>query len=355
MLAIFKPYLINFFKDKQKKPYPVIIKEFIQMYFWLKTFPFIYFSRFVYRKDVKNIYSFVSMELYRKILTNPSLQCQLSNNILDDKIKFNQHVAHKEINTTKLLAYTKNNNLYIDENIYKIHDFNTFVEKVSPIFKDSDYQVFCKPSNGIKGKGCFIISINTITPEIYEAVVNKDYIFEEKIIQHPELMRLNPYSVNTLRIDAYKDKSGKVEVLNAFLRIGVGKKIVDNTAQGGIIVNMNIETGYLEQVGIVKLYNSSTWPVKHPETGVYFGNFKIPFYKEAIDIVKKSSTIFDTNLIGWDIAISEDRALVIEGNHNYSLAGKDTAYRGYLNNPIFQKVLTENGLSEYLKRVKTNV
>ncbi len=46
-------------------------------------------------------------------------------------------------------------------------------------------------------------------------------------------------------------------------------------------------------------------------------------------------------MIGWDVAISENGPLIIEGNDNNSLFMSDIAYGGYLKHPLFKEILEE--------------
>ena len=58
----------------------------------------------------------------------------------------------------------------------------------------------------------------------------------------------------------------------------------------------------------------------HPVTGVRFDGFQIPCFEEAKELVLKASLESDKILVvGWDVAISEDGPVVIEGNRRPGL------------------------------------
>ena len=53
----------------------------------------------------------------------------------------------------------------------------------------------------------------------------------------------------------------------------------------------------------------------HPTTGVVFDGFQIPCFQEAKELVLKAALESDKILVvGWDVAISENGPVVIEGN-----------------------------------------
>ncbi|SEL20306.1 sugar-transfer associated ATP-grasp domain-containing protein [Carnobacterium iners] len=54
---------------------------------------------------------------------------------------------------------------------------------------------------------------------------------------------------------------------------------------------------------------------KHPITGEIIKGFKIPFWKEIIKLVYEASLVVpEVGYVGWDIAITPDKAIIIEGN-----------------------------------------
>jgi hypothetical protein len=73
-----------------------------------------------------------------------------------------------------------------------------------------------------------------------------------------------------------------------------------------------------------------------------FGNFTIPFFDEAKELVIKTASFTPSlRLVGWDVAISENGPVMIEGNSDYEIRRSDLTYGGYLANPVFRKVLHE--------------
>jgi len=142
-------------------------------------------------------------------------------------------------------------------------------------------------------------------------------LVEDKIIQHAALNRFNNTSVNSLRIVTVCNKEN-IEIFAAFIRIGKVGSFTDNVAQGGSLVDVNLETGRLEPRGWIrypeKIVN------KHPDTTIEFKDFEIPFYKEAIEMSKALHRFFyHIHSIGWDIAITENGPCFIEGNDNWGL------------------------------------
>ena len=87
-------------------------------------------------------------------------------------------------------------------------------------------------------------------------------LLEELLVQHPEMSRLCPTSVNTVRIATLLGDK-REGVVYAFLRIGNGK-VMENADQGGMAARVDLATGKLLTVAADKAGNVYD---KHPITG----------------------------------------------------------------------------------------
>jgi hypothetical protein len=154
------------------------------------------------------------------------------------------------------------------------------------------------------------------TIDDYEAfrlqlLANKQVLVEEFVEQHPELNRLSPKSVNTLRIITYFDGE-VVHVLAHAFKMGNGADL-DNFGQGGI--QTTVYDGGLLRYGAFNK-EGDKWTV-HPMTGVSIVGFVVPLYAEAIAMAEEMAQVIpEVPYIGWDIAITPTRPIVIEGNYN---------------------------------------
>lgn len=72
-----------------------------------------------------------------------------------------------------------------------------------------------------------------------------------------------------------------------------------------------METGKLSGNGIDKKLNESEESI----TGIKFDGFQIPYWEEIKEMVLEAALVNDkVNLVGWDVAISKNGPLIIEGN-----------------------------------------
>lgn len=80
---------------------------------------------------------------------------------------------------------------------------------------------------------------------------------------------------------------------------------------------------------------------RHPETGIVFDGFQIPYFNEVKNIIIKASALFDLPLLGWDVAITPNGPVIIEVNHNFHLLSSDRMAKGLKNNPVFNKLYNQ--------------
>lgn len=174
---------------------------------------------------------------------------------------------------------------------------------------------FAKPNDGQCGKNIEKIEIKEWESfeKLYEHLVeNKLELLEEPVMQCDEMNRLNPSSVNTTRMVTVMNNSGDVTVLTTFLRIGNGIKHIDNFNSGGMTAKINVETGIVEEEAVNKAGEVFE---KHPTTGTTIKGFQMPFWNDAKEMVKKAAKMSThVRYVGWDVGMSKDGPVLIEGN-----------------------------------------
>jgi hypothetical protein len=204
---------------------------------------------------------------------------------------------------------------------------------IAEFLRNAGEKLVLKNSMGGAGKQVEVIEIPFDSPQsvikIMEA--NSFDLAEYYVIQHDALMKLSPSAVNTIRIvTQYLEE--RIVIILAFLRISVNSN-VDNLSVGEYGVNfgaaINIETGEICGPGV---YLDITKPdvYYHPVTKVPVIGFKIPYWEECKDIVINAAKLTPGNRsIGWDVAVTNNGPVLIEGNHNWNLLSMSPGKKGY--------------------------
>lgn len=175
-----------------------------------------------------------------------------------------------------------------------------------------------KHSLGQCGNGVEVVSAKGLTAASVIDRLKKtgnDYV-EEFVVQHPDLMRLSPSGLNTVRIVTQVNQNKEVEIIAARLRISINSA-VDNLAAGNTAAPIDIATGQVNGPGVFSDITKED-VFRHPVTQTEIVGFTIPYWQQTIAMIKEAALKNKTNRsVGWDIAITEQGPELIEGNHNW--------------------------------------
>lgn len=136
-------------------------------------------------------------------------------------------------------------------------------------------------------------------------------VLEHALPQHPDMARLHPASVNSMRI-LTDLVDGQVHIAYITVKMGRGGGVCDNSGQGGILCRVDPETGKICSPATDDYFNVYE---RHPDTGIELPGYQLPMVDEAIAMAKKAALVFPkVGHVGWDIAITPTGPAIIEGN-----------------------------------------
>lgn len=198
---------------------------------------------------------------------------------------------------------------WLDVEATTVTELRAFIERHA--------RVMAKPISAEAGFG--IERLQAADIDDYDAlrqrlVDNGQVLLEEFITQHPDLNRLAPDSVNSLRIVTFR-RDDTVTELARVLKMGTGAAI-DNFGAGGLYTTLDAHG--------VALYgglgNSGRVIATHPQTGVEIEGFQVPDFDRVLDLADRLARVVpEIPYVGWDIAVTPDGPIVIEGNENSGL------------------------------------
>ena len=271
--------------------------------------------------------------LWREYKYNVLMAKEDYTNILRDKRLFYLFLKANGFNTPSVYAYTYGGRIFpfgwlLTNEVRKQESLTTS----NLLQKEGFY--FCKPYDGVCGRGAFTLKVgggtaingkavdlNSAT-EFLSSAFEDNYVIQEVLLQHPVMSSLHGSSVNTIRINTAKNKTnGKIEFVTGFLRIGGGSSVTDNMAGGGIAIGIDFETGYLKHFGYCYDGKKSRRIERHPSLDIPFDTIQIPHLNEAVRAcIDLHERLYHLQFVGWDIAITEDSVSFIEGNDNPELS-----------------------------------
>lgn len=210
--------------------------------------------------------------------------------ILQDKIEFNN----------RFKKYLKRD--FIDLRNSSLDEFKKFLN-------NKEY-IIAKELDNCGGKGISKIKVDKDIEKIRDTLINnKQYLVEEIIIQNKNIAKLYNGSVNTIRFFTFFDGK-ETHILNSIFKIG-NNGFVDNFSSGGMYT-------FLDNDGKVicpAIDQEDNKIIVHPTSNEKIVGFQIPNFEKAKELVKEASKeIKEIKYIGWDVAILENDACLVEGN-----------------------------------------
>ena len=179
-------------------------------------------------------------------------------------------------------------------------------------FIDSHEYFIVKPVTGLGGTNVTKFHNRDIKSksDLYQKLKDENLFIEEFIEQDENWGKLNPNSTNTIRIMTTVVRNN-VKIIFAGARIGSGKSVADNFHQGGRAVLVDIENGKL----VGNALDKNLKEYEKNDNNIIYNDFQIPYWNEIKDMVKMAALVNpNIHIVGWDVAISKDGPLIIEGN-----------------------------------------
>jgi hypothetical protein len=136
----------------------------------------------------------------------------------------------------------------------------------------------------------------------------------------PPLLSLAGGGLCTLRIVTSRPCDGAPEPQAAVLKMPTGSNVADNFANEGVAAPVGIVSGEVGDAvsksveGMIKGESFS----HHPDTKEPIAGLRLPEWRRTLDVCVEAHRRFPVlHSIGWDVAITADGPVLVEGNHDW--------------------------------------
>ena len=308
-------------KEKRKSK----LRIFFDLLMWLLKNKEVNEFYFIYGFDIKKsrkYNNYISYNKFKRIRDERNKKSLFDQRVLlRDKFIFNQYVSSLNFPVPRTIGFIKNGivDWLLDDKSFPIN--NIMKEIKTPI------QSFCKDIYGENGISVYkfdLLENNILIDNKF--VESKDllkyfkgnFFIQEAIKQHPDIDKFYNLSTNTLRLYTIKE-GNKFKLFYGIMRFGLNGNLVDNWATGGVIVKVDIKTGMLKEHGYMKPQYGGIVD-EHISSKIKFKDFHVPFFDETVELVEKLHKYFNNiHSIGWDVAITPNGPVLIEGNDNWEI------------------------------------
>lgn len=340
-----KEMLINMLKDPERKNLVRITYEFSRCSILKRELAGHYFTRLLYKKGICNYMDYITNKEMQAIRYRDKDACQQSlAAILDNKILFHKHFSRFDLRLPFTLGWNVNGQVTIGKNLYQVENQDDFGNLLAVAMREQNLSgVFVKPAEGSFGHGCSFLSLKDVEEGLncYPGLLEGSFLYQQPVVQHEVLRGVFPFCLNTLRLDTFIDTSGKPKLITSYIRFGVNQNHVDNARMGGCFVAVDIETGALREKAYNTLEYGGSTLYRHPTTQAAFKGITIPYFNETKAMALEAARLLPFRLTGWDIGITPEGPILMEGNSAYHLDGSDMAFGGFRKHPVYQEIIKE--------------
>lgn len=189
----------------------------------------------------------------------------------------------------------------------------------------------CNGSDGINlwsivrvDDGVLVHNINkTVTPTEFAAMLSETgerYLVQNKITVSESLRPIMPgLACGSMRVYTFcRAADGKVTLPYVMAKLPVVGSLSDNLANGSrgnfsAVIDMDrLSITQVQERAKDGLYHEV---LTHPDTGVDLRNYPVPDVQLALDLGRRCALAFpDIAAVGWDIVVTSEGAVVLEGN-----------------------------------------
>ncbi|WP_019832072.1 sugar-transfer associated ATP-grasp domain-containing protein [Sphingomonas sp. PR090111-T3T-6A] len=177
--------------------------------------------------------------------------------------------------------------------------------------------LLAKPIHGEGGGGVRVLG--TVTDRTALEAVLRDLpgkapvLVQPLAFPHPALADLAMSALPTIRIVTMLDEEGRPEIVSATFRCPTAPDArIDNMKAGGLIMAVDLGSGRLGAA--CKGYGGGDYAI-HPVTGAPIEGRHLPGWEAAKALAARAHGAFpEYVLIGWDVALTPDAPILIEGN-----------------------------------------
>ena len=134
----------------------------------------------------------------------------------------------------------------------------------------------------------------------------QDFIVQEVLTQHANLKKLNPSSINSIRVMSFlNDKT--VNILSSYVRMGKKDSFADNVSKGGLCCGID-EGGKLSKMA----WNLHFDQFSDNGNEIEFDSIKIPYYQEIVQKVRELHQMIPYfRIVSWDISVDSFNNIVL--------------------------------------------
>ncbi|WP_421693393.1 sugar-transfer associated ATP-grasp domain-containing protein [Aestuariivirga sp.] len=174
-----------------------------------------------------------------------------------------------------------------------------------------------------------VLTAEELMAKLTRQSLKDDFLVQPRLSNDPALDDISNGALATVRLLTCRNEAGLPEATNAAFRMAIGNSVVDNFHQGGLATAVDLNTGVIGIASDIGIRPDVGWRDTHPVSGALFKGRTLPHWDQVVALAVKAHEAFPERIVvGWDVAMLPDGAMIIEGNGKPDLDIHQRAERG---------------------------
>lgn len=170
-------------------------------------------------------------------------------------------------------------------------------------------------------------SLGAVMRDLARRSCKAKMIVQPKLVNHPLLADVAGRSLAVVRVITCLDRHGTPVVTHGMLRV-LGKLEPDWPTELEFGAPVDVATGVLGSMTGDKRFRALDWHDRHPVTGVPIRGRPLPCWPEIAAAARAAHAIYPERVVvGWDIALTPDGVVILEGNSRADVAFLQRVHR----------------------------
>jgi hypothetical protein len=174
------------------------------------------------------------------------------------------------------------------------------------------------PSEGVGGDVPAVVDTAGFVSALrHQAAAEGCMVFVQRALAtHPAVTGLTNGAVGTARIITLRDPGGAASLCLAVYRMPAGRAVIDAISHGGLAAPVDVATGRLGRATTQALAPTGRTVERHPDTGMPIAGVTLPDWPAVVALVLRAHSALPgvAPVVGWDVALTPDGPVVLEGN-----------------------------------------
>ena len=236
-----------------------------------------------------------------------------------------------------------------------------------------NFDLFCKRQRGMGAKGCLtfrfieenkfqtqsgeIITLSELVTHVSAESKNRPMLVQRWLKNHDGLSDLAKDSLLTIRVITCLNEQNQPEVCLAMLRVlAVLEPDWQHLPDGEYAAPIELVSGRLGRLTGDSMNTSTLRYDNHPANNAIVTGRTVPDWPSIVALATRAQGAFNHRLmIGWDIALTPDGPVLLEGNTNFDVMFLQRVHDAPASNSRFGTILEhhlENLVEHHVDRAK---